>query len=179
MDLDFKHLEKNGYLTEADYNKLAEVWLKVLNPLRTKSIRKYLNFSKLKYSAYKDSAEKYKPNFDEAIDLDATFIPMFFVTSFPSSLFPTFCDEYFSPFDYLTNRNFITMEGLRVVEPSSYHSLCYAAYELETEIHQRFQESPVLNEVATETVVLNQFLVPMDVTSEFPFTITLCINMVV
>jgi hypothetical protein len=179
MDLDFSFVEKNNHLNKEDFNKLSEAWLKILNPLRVKSIRKYMEFKPIPYKIYVENFKDYSPSSDsEMKDLDATFIPLFFICTFTSSMFPTFQDEYFNPLGNLTNKAYTSMEGLKMLESGNYHSLCYAAYELEKEIHTRFENAEALQNIAEETIILPQFLVPFKVDSEFPMTIALHINMV-
>lgn len=180
VDIDFKHLEKNGYLKQSDYNKLTKDWLDLLNPVRVKPIRKYMEFVRLKYEVYEKEAKKNEHVFEDIEEkIDMSFIPLHFVTTFSTSLFPDFQAEYFAPFSFLTNNKFITVEGLRVVESSQFNSLCMATFEIENIVKERFAKSKKFADIAEDVIVNPQFLVPMKVDSEFPLTIILNVNMVV
>lgn len=180
MNIDFKHLEKNGFLKEEDYNKLAKEWISLLNPVRIPNIRKYLRFTNLKFDVYKEEVSKFKPSFDNVEDeIDLLAAPLFFVSTFSSTLFPEFQDEYFAPLSFLTNKNYITMKGLKIIEPSMYHSLTKAQYDLELVVKERFEQSKKFKDVAEEVAVLTQFLLPFEIDSEFPMTIVMNINLIV
>lgn len=180
VDIDFKHLDKNGYLKQSDYNKLTKDWLDLLNPVRVKPIRKYMEFTRLKYEVYEKEAKKSEQIFDNVEDkVDLSVIPLFFVTTFSTTLFPDFQSEYFAPFSFLTNNKYITVEGLKVVESSHYNSLCMAEFEIEQIIKERFAKSKKFSDIAEDLIVNPQFLVPMKIDSEFPLTIILNLNMIV
>lgn len=179
MDINFKDLEKNGYLNTTDYNKLTKEWLSLLNPIRIKNIRKYLKFTQLKYEVYQQEIAKFQTssgNVEEDIDLLA--IPLFFVTTFSSTLFPEFQDEYFAPLSFLTNKNYVSMEGLKIIEPSMYHSLTKAQFELEETVKDRCVKSKKFKDIAEDVIVASSYLLPFEIDSEFPMTIILNVNLI-
>jgi len=180
MDIDFKHLEENGFLKEEDYNKLTKEWIDLLNPVRIQNIRKYLKFTRLKFEVYKKEVSKFKPSFDDVEEkIDLLAAPLFFISTFSSTLFPEFQDEYFAPLSFLTNKNYITMGGLKVVEPSMYHSLTKAQYDLELIVKERFEQSKKFKDIAEDIAVITQFLIPFEIDSEFPMTIVMNVNLIV
>ena len=173
-------MEKNGFLKEEDYTKLTSEWLTLLNPVRIAPIRKYLKFTKLKFEVYQEEVKNFKHVADNVEDeVDMLAAPLFFITTFSSTLFPEFQDEYFAPLSFLTNKNYITLKGLKVIEPSMYHSLTRAQYELEQVVKERFQSSQKFKDVAEDVAVITQFLLPFDIDSEFPMTIVMNVNMIV
>jgi hypothetical protein len=180
MDINYKFLENNGFLDQKDYTKLTKEWLSLLNPLRVPKIRKFLKFTNLTYDVYKEEVKKISNSYTSVEDeIDMFSIPLFFVTTFSSTLFPEFQDEYFAPLSFLTNKNYISLKGLKIIEPSLYHSLTKTQYDLELLIKERFEASPKFKDISEEAVVLSQFLLPFDIDSEFPMTIVLNVNMLV
>lgn len=180
MKIDFKFLEKNGFLKESDYTKLTDEWISLLNPVRIQTIRKYIKFTKLKYEVYLEEVKNFKKTFDNVEEeIDLLTAPLYFVTTFSSTLFPEFQDEYFAPLSFLTNKNYITLKGLKVIEPSLYHSLTKAEYDLGLVVKERFEKSRKFKDVAEEVAVITQFLLPFEIDSEFPMTIVMNVNMIV
>jgi hypothetical protein len=178
FQMNFKSFDKNGYLEEKDYNDLTKTWLSILNPIRIKSIRKHLEFTKLKYDVYKKESVKAGntvDTLDEKIDLE--FVPLYFVTTFSSTMFPAFQDEYFAPFSFLTNKSFVSMEGLKVIQPNQYHSLTMASYEIEEVVKGRFAASKKFKDFAEDVIIHPTFLLPFEIDSYFPLTIILNVNM--
>jgi hypothetical protein len=180
MKINFKHLENKGCLEQGDYNTLTKEWLSLLNPVRVPKIRKFLKFTNLTYDVYLEEVKKICGNYDSVEEeIDMLSIPLFFVTTFSSTLFPEFQDEYFAPLSFLTNKNYITLKGLKIIEPSLYHSLTKTQYDLELLIKERFEKSKKFKDVAEDIVMLSQYLLPFDIDSEFPMTIVLNVNMIV
>lgn len=180
MDINFKALEKNGFLEKSDYTTLTKECLSLLNPVRVPSIRKYIQFTSLKYDVYCEEVSKFKPNFDSIEDeIDLLAAPLYFVATFSSTLFPEFQDEYFAPLSFLTNKNYITMKGLKVIEPSMYHSLTRAQYDLETVVRDRIRSSKKFEAIAEDVAITTQFLLPFEIDSEFPMTVILAVNLIV
>lgn len=179
MGLNFKFFDKNGYLEQKDYTKLTNEWVELLNPIRVKSIRKNILFTKLKYEVYQKEAVKNVGEYsslDEKIDLE--FIPLYFVATFSSTMFPDFQTEYFAPFNFLTNKTCISMEGLKIIQANQYHSLTMATYEMEEVIKERFSKSKKFKDFDSDLVVSPQFLLPFQIDSYFPITIVLNVNMI-
>lgn len=180
MKIDFRFLEKNGYLKQEDYDAVTKEWLSLLNPVRIAEIRKYMRFTKLKFEVYEREISKFQQKFDNVEDeVDMLSAPLFFVTTFSSTLFPDFQDEYFAPLSFLTNKNYLTLEGLKVIESSLYHSLTKAQYSLEVTVKERFRKSKRFQEIAEDVAVFPQYLVPFEIDSEFPMTIILNVNLIV
>jgi len=180
MNINFKHLESKGYLEQKDYTALTKEWLSLLNPIRVSKIRKYLKFTNLTYDVYVEEVKRISPTYETVEEeIDLLSIPLFFVTTFSSTLFPEFQDEYFAPLSFLTNKNYITLKGLKIIEPSLYHSLTKTQYDLEMLIKDRFKESKKFKDISEDVVVLTQYLLPFEIDSEFPMTVVLNVNMLV
>ncbi|MFA5071052.1 MAG: hypothetical protein WC511_01625 [Candidatus Pacearchaeota archaeon] len=176
--MDFKSFDKNGYLEEKDYNTLTKDWLEILNPVRVKPIRKQLLFTNLKYEVYKKEAVKTANEVETLEDkIDLEFVPLYFVSTFSSTFFPDFQTEYFAPFSFLTNKNCVSLEGLKVIQANQYHSLTIATYEIEEVIKERFAKTKKFKDFAEDLIVYPTFLLPFDIDSYFPLTIILNVNM--
>ena len=145
---DMVSYQKNGFLSEKDYNVLSRKLIKAMNPVRVSNIRKDLEFNSLDYLEY--SKEELNESLKEgefSIPLELNNISIPLVTSFSLSYFPDFEMEYSNPFETMTFTDHLVFlreiqgEALKQVPNSNFHSLAITAYNLEKAIKDSVKQS--------------------------------------
>ena len=180
-NLDIKYYEKNGYLSEKDYNSLGRKLSKVINPLRVSDIRKVMEFLPISYSDYiKDMKNEAYCEDNSSIQFGKGFVGVFLSSSFNSNYFPNFDQEYSNPWGpVILHRDYTVIdeigeEGLKFVPNGNYHSLAIAAYNIEKEIKSLCDTREIL-QISEDISVLVEFFVPTNTSGNYDTTVKVTI----
>lgn len=174
--------QKNGVLSEKDYNVLSRKIVNAINPVRVNNIRKNLEFKSLTYNDYsKEDFTEFLEDSDFSVPLELNSMSVPLVTSFNSNFFPNFELEYLNPYGHMDFvDDFVQVEGiqevpLKQVMNSNFHSLAIAAYDLEKHIKESIKQSS-LWKVSEDISVLIEFYVPGRISCNFDVTIKIIVT---
>jgi hypothetical protein len=176
---DMATYQKNGFLSERDYNVLSRKLIKAINPVRVNNIRKGLAFAPMIYSEY--SKEELNESLEDdgfSIPLELNNVSIPLIVSFNSSYFPDFELEYTNPYnivelaDDLVFIKEVRGNALKQVPNNNFHSLAIAAYNLEKSIKDSFKESS-LRKISEDIAILIEFFIPVQISHNFDITIKL------
>lgn len=159
----FSHISKQIPIKQDEYPKISKLWETALASLRVPSIRKYLKFSAEPFETYEAETSGEESPLELSPDVDS--IPLTLKADFPYEEFPKFSEEYLSPFDYLTTKQYQTRDGLKLLHNPNYHSLTLAAFEIDKEIKKRFPSIKGQLKGIDSIVSLASFAVPFQMTS--------------
>jgi len=160
--LDASFLVENCFLIEKDFNSLARRFLKAINPVQTRNIRKLINFESVPYDKYVNEYSDLDPSSPDPFDIefDPQTIPLMFIGAANSSFFPAFEDEFFMAFTPIDHEMCKEVDGLRSLHTSNFRSLCLAAYELEMCMREKFACCSLAREINQHMEVIFSFLIP-------------------
>lgn len=169
--------QKNGVLSEKDYNSFSRKIVQSINPVRVNNIRKNLEFKAFSYVDYsKEDFKEFLEDGDFSISLELNSISIPLSTSFNSNFFPNFELEYLNPFgsmgfvDDFVHIEEIQEIPLKQVMNSNFHSLAIAAYDLEQLIKESIKQSS-LWKVSEDISVIIEFYIPEKISCNFDITI--------
>lgn len=202
-EVDLSYVDDNAHLAEKDFITLSRRFLKAINPVIVSSIRKKMGFETVDFEIYRKDYLLNQPNKETDLVLDMTVVPLVFFTQFGIRFFPKLEDEYWSTIECFPGRNtppgkehslvvkelnteiaqggihseWESLNKLKTLEISNYHSLTYAAYEIENHCKSSFFKSP-LKKLTDELEIIPQFFCPLEVDSEFLISLVLHINLI-
>jgi hypothetical protein len=174
---DISAYQKNGFLSEKDYNVLARKVTNAINPMRVNNIRKNLEFTAMSYTDYtKEELGEFLNDGEFNVPLETHSISIPVITSFNANFFPNFDLEYSNPYGVI---NFIDDtvvlgevqgQALKQVLNCDYHSLAIAAYDLEKNIKEAYKKSNLWR-VSEDVSVLVEFYIPARISCNYDITI--------
>lgn len=176
-NFDMASYQKNGILTEKDYNVLSKKVVNAINPIRVNTIRKILEFEALPYIDY--TKEELNETLDDSdfsvpLELDNVSIPL--VTAFNSNYFPNFELEYANPsgiIDFLDD--VVILEEikeipLKNVPNNNFHSLAVAAFDIEKSIKEAYKKSN-LWKISEDVSIVVEFFIPARISCIYDITV--------
>lgn len=182
---DMASYQKNGFLSEKDYNTFSRKLVNAINPIRVNTIRKNMEFVPMNYMDYtKEPFEEFLEDGEFSIPLEINSVSVPLLVSFNSNFFPNFIEDYAflssrleAPF--YSDEVFVeSIEGtpLKQVLNSNYNSLAIAAYDIEVFVKDAFKRSN-LWKISEDISVLVEFYVPGKISCNWDITIKLIISL--
>lgn len=182
---DMGSYQKNGFLSEKDYNTFSQKLVNAINPVRVNNIRKNMEFVPMNYMDYtKEPFEEFLEEGEFSIPLEINSVSVPVLVSFNSNFFPNFEQDYIfmssrfeAPF-YSDEVYVESIEGtsLKQIPNSNYNSLAIAAYDLELFVKAAFKRSN-LWKISEDISVLVEFYVPGKTSCNYDITIKLIITL--
>lgn len=174
---DVSEYQKNGFLSEKDYNTLSRRLTNAINPIRVNTIRKNLEFMTIPYLDYtKEDLNEFLDEGEFSVPLEFNGISVPLITSFNANFFPNFDHEYTNPLgeiDFVDDTVIVgevQNQPLKQVLNCNFHSLAIAAYDIEKAIKEAFKKSS-LWKISEDISVLVEFYVPFRISCNYDVTI--------
>lgn len=164
--LNLAALERDGLLSETDYNRVSSKLADALKGLRIPIIRKGLEFSAHDFDKYEVSAlenfdRKNAPATDPEFAFDVEATPITLCAKFSLTYFPDFNREYFCP--NILDRMIVEYneDGYMVVPIGNFRSLLLAGHQISAAVKAAWEKTGLADDLdATGLEIETNFMLP-------------------